>query len=547
MASREISVRVPLWRRAALGVCALMTLGAMTATPAEARHWRHHYAYRHHAAVARYVGPPFSATVVDENTGRTLYSVNENEFRHPASITKVMTLYLLFEKLANGSLTLQSRFDISQNAANQEPSKLGIAPGETISVDDAIKAVVTRSANDVAVAIAENLGGSEGAFADQMTRKAHELGMSRTTYRNASGLPNDEQITTAHDLAILARAVQEKFPVYFKYFSTHEFDYAGETIGNHNHLLGRVDGVDGIKTGYTRASGFNLMTSMHRDGRSIVAIVMGGHTAGARDRMMEGLLANTFAQASAGQRSTSVFAQAAPAAVKAKSAQPMALASAAPAAPPVKGPDVLAVAAVLPSAQIPAPTLIAAAPVAPAKPVSIQVASLAPVLPREVAAPALPPVRVAAPIQLASVKADSSDEEADAQDAVTAKVRAYAPAAPHLAAPAIPAPRPALAAAKPSKADFDASDADPAPAAKHDGWVIQLGATDDQSKAKTLLQKALAQNRAMLASAKPLTQKVQKGEDTLYRARFAMNDGATADAACKSLKKTGFSCIAMHD
>ncbi len=190
-----------------------------------------------------------------------------------------MTLYLLFEQLDKGALTLQSRIPISEHAAAQEPSKLGLEPGETISVEDAIKAVVTRSANDIAVAIAEAIGHDESTFAEMMTRKAHALGMSSTIYRNASGLPNDEQITTARDLTILARSLEERFPRYFRYFSTDEFDYAGETIGNHNHLLGRVDGVDGIKTGYTRASGFNLLTSVHRDGRSLVAVVMGGRSA----------------------------------------------------------------------------------------------------------------------------------------------------------------------------------------------------------------------------------------------------------------------------
>ena len=220
--------------------------------------------------------PAFSAIVVDANSGRTLYGVAEDGLRHPASITKVMTLYLLFEQLEKGAMTLQTRIPISEHAAAQEPSKLGVEPGETISVEDAIKAVVTRSANDVAVAIAEAIGHDESAFAEMMTRKAHALGMTNTVYRNASGLPNDEQVTTARDLTILARSLEERFPRYFKYFSTREFDYAGETIGNHNHLLGRVDGVDGIKTGYTRASGFNLLTSVHRDGRSLIAVVMGG-------------------------------------------------------------------------------------------------------------------------------------------------------------------------------------------------------------------------------------------------------------------------------
>ena len=150
----------------------------------------------------------------------------------------------------------------------------------------------------MAVAIAEAIGHDEDNFADMMTRKAHELGMSSTVYRNASGLPNDEQVTTAHDLTILARALEERFPALLPLFLDRQFDYAGEIIGNHNHLLGRVDGVDGIKTGYTRASGFNLLTSVHRDGRSLIAVVMGGRSAAARDRIMENLIADHIAEAS---------------------------------------------------------------------------------------------------------------------------------------------------------------------------------------------------------------------------------------------------------
>ncbi len=309
-----------LVRAVRLAAGALIAASALVvaAGPAEARHYRHvhRYAYMHHYRhVAHFdrhrwtgvpASPAFSATVVDANSGRTLYSVSEDGLRHPASITKVMTLYLLFEQLEKGAMTLQTRIPVSEHAAAQEPSKLGIEPGGTISVEDAIKAVVTRSANDVAVAIAEAIGRDESAFADMMTRKAHALGMSNTLYRNASGLPNDEQVTTARDLAILGRAMEERFPRYFKYFSTRQFDYAGQTIGNHNHLLGRVDGVDGIKTGYTRASGFNLLTSVHRDGRSLIAVVMGGPSAASRDRMMENLIDDHIAEASTVRTATMV-------------------------------------------------------------------------------------------------------------------------------------------------------------------------------------------------------------------------------------------------
>ncbi len=305
----------PIGRIVRLAAVAFISASALSlgAGPADAhryRHFRHfaHYSHAtHRAHYARYgrrsvaavpASPAFSAIVVDANSGRTLYSADENGLRHPASITKVMTLYLLFEQLEKGAMTLHTQIPISEHAAAQEPSKLGVAPGDTISVEDAIKAVVTRSANDVAVAIGEAIGHDEDSFAEMMTRKAHELGMSSTVYRNASGLPNDEQVTTARDLTTLAGALEERFPRYFRYFSTSEFEYAGETIGNHNHLLGRVDGVDGIKTGYTRASGFNLLTSVHRDGRSLIAVVMGGRTAGGRDRIMENLIADHIAEAS---------------------------------------------------------------------------------------------------------------------------------------------------------------------------------------------------------------------------------------------------------
>ncbi len=298
-----------------------MAASALTlaAAPAEAhfhRHARHfHYAHAHvrHIADARRgaaggvpSSPAFSAIVVDANSGRTIYAADPDGLRHPASITKVMTLYLLFEQLESGKMTLQSRIPISEHAAAQEPSKLGLEPGETISVEDAIKAVVTRSANDIAVAIAEAIGGDESSFAAMMTHKAHALGMANTTYRNASGLPNDNQITTARDLTVLARSLEDRFPRYFRYFSTEEFEYDGRTIGSHNHLLGRVDGVDGIKTGYTRASGFNLLTSVHRDGRSLLAVVMGGHTAAARDRVMENLIDDHLAQCSTVRTATRV-------------------------------------------------------------------------------------------------------------------------------------------------------------------------------------------------------------------------------------------------
>ena len=234
--------------------------------------------------------PPYSELVVDSRTGKTIYALNADAPRHPASITKVMTLYLLFEQLESGKMSLSTPIKISNWAARQAPSKLGLDPGDTISVEDAIKAVVTKSANDIAVAIAESIGGTEPNFADLMTKKARSIGMTRTVYANASGLPNPRQITTARDLVTLGRSIQTRFPRYFQYFSLRSFDYDGNPIANHNKLLGKVDGVDGIKTGYTAKSGFNLLTSVHSEGRSLLAVILGGRSGGSRDRRMADLI-----------------------------------------------------------------------------------------------------------------------------------------------------------------------------------------------------------------------------------------------------------------
>jgi D-alanyl-D-alanine carboxypeptidase len=241
---------------------------------------------------------PYADIVVDANSGKVLHATNPEARRHPASLTKIMTLYLLFERLEAGKLRLDTQLKVSEEAAEQSPTRLGLKAGSTISVEDAIKGLITRSANDAAVVIAEAIAGDEDAFARLMTRKAQALGMSRTVYTNASGLPDDDQITTARDQSVLGRALQERFPQYYKYFSLRSFTFRGKRIGNHNRLLGRVDGVDGIKTGYIRASGFNLVTSVRRGNRHLVAVVMGGSSAGSRDARMRELISDKIASAS---------------------------------------------------------------------------------------------------------------------------------------------------------------------------------------------------------------------------------------------------------
>nr|WP_289852483.1 D-alanyl-D-alanine carboxypeptidase family protein [Mesorhizobium liriopis] len=225
-----------------------------------------------------------AAIVIDGDTGKTLYESDSTEPRYPASLTKMMTAYMLFEAMQANRISPSTRIPVSANAASQPPTKIGFRPGDTITVEDAILALVTKSANDVAVAVGEFLGGSEEKFAEQMTAKARQIGMRNTRFRNASGLPNPEQQTTARDMALLGITLRKRFPQYFHYFSTQSFMLGGtKPVRGHNRLLARVNGADGIKTGYTRASGFNIVTSVNRDGKKLICVVMGGASAKARD------------------------------------------------------------------------------------------------------------------------------------------------------------------------------------------------------------------------------------------------------------------------
>ncbi len=282
------------------GLVTITTAVIFTSGSAEARHYRHRHSaqhVRHHHEARESYSPAFSSIIVDGNSGATLTANNPDASRHPASLTKIMTLYLLFERLDAGKIKLDSEMNVSEHASEQAPTKLGLRPGQTIRVEDAIKGLVTRSANDAAVVIAEAIAGDEDDFAKLMTRKARALGMTRTVYRNASGLPDDEQVTTARDQSTLGRAIQDRFPRHYRYFSTVTFNYHGQSIRNHNRLLGDVEGVDGIKTGYTRASGFNLVTSMRRGNRHLVGVVMGGRSGGSRDAIMRNLLAENLEKA----------------------------------------------------------------------------------------------------------------------------------------------------------------------------------------------------------------------------------------------------------
>ena len=241
--------------------------------------------------------PRYAGMVVDLDEGEVLYSENADARRYPASLTKVMTLYLTFEALEEGRLQLDQPLPVSSQAASMPATKLWLSPGSSILVDEAIRALAVRSANDVAVVMAEALGGSERRFAQLMTEKARELGMRHTTFRNASGLPDDRQVTTARDMVTLAVRVMRDFPDYYHYFGLQEFTYRGTRHTSHNRLVRDYPGADGLKTGFIRASGFNVITTAKRGDRRLMAVVMGGFTAQSRDKHMANLLDRSFTRA----------------------------------------------------------------------------------------------------------------------------------------------------------------------------------------------------------------------------------------------------------
>jgi D-alanyl-D-alanine carboxypeptidase len=238
--------------------------------------------------------PKYAAVVVDANTGEVLYAKRADSPRYPASITKIMTLYLAFEAISEGRMKPTDLITVSAKAAAQPPTKLGVSAGDVITVDDAMKAIAVKSANDMAVALAEHMGGSEERFAALMTLRAQELGMMNSRFVNASGLPDSRQVSTARDIAILSRAVMRDYPQYYSLFNLRAFSYRGVTMTNHNRLLGRMQGVDGLKTGYTNASGYNLAASGVQDGRRLIVIMLGGTSNAARDNHVQDLLMTGF-------------------------------------------------------------------------------------------------------------------------------------------------------------------------------------------------------------------------------------------------------------
>jgi len=236
----------------------------------------------------------YSDIVIEAGSGRVLIATNADSIRHPASLAKIMTLFLTFQALKNGTLHLDQQLPVSLKAANQEPTKLGLKPGETISVENAIRSLVTQSANDSAVVLAEAISGNEENFGQSMTQQAKALGMEHTHFYNSSGLPNPAQVTTASDMAALGYALIKNFPEFYSYFSIDDFVYQGAHYHNHNHLMKHYAGMDGIKTGYIHSSGFNLVASAKRGNTRLIGVIFGGSSAPSRDKQMAELLNKGF-------------------------------------------------------------------------------------------------------------------------------------------------------------------------------------------------------------------------------------------------------------
>ena len=446
--------------------------------------------------------PKYAGFVIDANNGHVLYNDRGDEFRYPASLTKMMTLYLTFDALNRGKISLDDDMPVSSYAASRPPSKLGMRPGSTLKVEEAIGSLVTKSANDAAVVLAEYVGGSEDDFAKLMTAKAHQLGMSRTEFRNANGLPNPEQHTTARDMTTLGIALREHFPQYYHFFSIRSYSFRGRRLGNHDRVLFRYDGADGIKTGYINASGFNLVTSVKKDGKSVVAAVFGGRSGRSRDDHMIELLKRYMPDASTSDTG--------PLVASLSSAD---LSSPLPKHGPV--PDRRPMAPVTPKQQeIESRIALAYG--------SDTAASVAVRMPEPERRPL---------VGRAALAAALVEERPVPQFQMPAASRPVPPA-PIPSAPAIDT------GVTGSVARTESRPSSP--------WVVQIAAAPDRKQALDLLAAAKAKVGGPLSETEPFTEAVTSGSQTLYRARFAgFSSKDQAWNACAALKRSSYSCYAV--
>lgn len=446
-----------------------------------------------------------AAMLVDANTGQVLHVEAADAPRYPASLTKVMTLYMVFEQIELGRLRPETRIRISPQAASVAPSKLGLEPGSTITVADAAKALITKSANDVAVALAEHIAGDETRFAEAMTRKARELGMKATTFRNAHGLPDREQVTTARDMLTLALRLYDKFPDRARLFALRTFQYGGRTHRNHNTMLANFAGMDGIKTGYTSASGFNLLASVRRDGRHVLAVVMGGSSAAARNARMRIVLNRGL-----------------PLASTERTRRPLVVASRSVAGP----------ASIERPAPIVSPRRVTTIPVVPAPSLVEPVVAVQPEVPRasgvssgswspqlRLAAPAGPETSVAGQLAARGWQPSISPDSRGVRPPSTlAAQAAYLGSRPVASAP-VPDQRPVA------------------------GAEIQVGAFADLREARERLEEIRRLSPRLLSSASTATPAIKANGRTLYRARFVGLEAGTAATACTQLRRQQVDCL----
>lgn len=502
-------------------------------------------------------GRTISTIVVDAKTGKTLYASNADQVRYPASVSKVMTLYILFQELAAGRIKLTDRMPVSAWAASASPTKLGLAPGATITVDNAIRAIVTLSANDMARVVAEYIGGSESNFAKRMTATAQALGMTHTTYVNASGLPDGRQVTTVRDQSILGMAIYEHFPQYYAYFQTASFTYGRRTYGNHDNLLGH-NGIDGIKTGYTGAAGFNLLTAARINDKHIIVVGFGFPTAGSRDARVRDLVDSYLPNARTG-----TYLQTAMIPLPGHKGSPLPS-------------DDIQVAEVQPIMPLPLPGFHAPgsdddADEAPANPVigegdidtvdTTTVASLAPQpvgkpvdlgIPRAsaaagAAAELAAPMPYPPPSEIVGAYTDSYS--LGAPPAPLGQTRPSAPLIPPVGVGSKgldPTTSGDIGAPAPAAADATGGASQPMPAALPTGWVVQIGAAPSETGANGLISGAASKIGA-LAQYQGFVQRFEKDGQTYFRARFGGFAGQdAANDICKQLKQANMSCLAMQ-
>lgn len=494
------------------------------------------------AVPAHAAKPKTAALVMDAHTGKILYSRSADELRYPASLTKVMTLYLLFEKLEKREATLKSRITMTQRGANQPPSKLGLRPGQTISVEDAILSLVTRSANDVASATGAFIAGTEANFANLMTKKARELGMTRTTYKNASGLPNSAQMTTARDQATLALRMYQDFPQYYHYFGTEQFTWGRSHIRNHNRLLSEYRGTTGLKTGYTNASGFNLTAIVERDDKFLIGVVIGGEKAKSRDQHMVEILDRAFPQAVAMKTGRTQIAAAPPPVPVVRPDAPASL------IPAEDRAALLQLAAAVDESADTGDGVIAEGDASAATPLPspapVMTAALTETAPAA-AKPAAPVDNVTAYAVAALRTAEDAGRNAGREIGnflvapANASISPDAPANPLIREAALDPARTAPAA-KQSWREGD-------PLIPDGTWIIQIGAYADQADAVGSIRKALRAAPGELGTAVPVTIPVKTADNrTLYRSRFGGFDNETAaKTACGRLARQSIPCIAI--